>query len=379
MPKALNSQISPVNGLAKEKSQQVLATWQSIEKKGLNPQGFCLVPFTNLILEPGGHVGVCRQKGTEFTVGHLDTNTIEEIWNNSTMQKWRQEFLEGNPQICATEMKYKKCHLCPENNQLLPFVELNPIQKKLPIKLTANLNGFCNLECKMCDVWELPNRYYDSTTFWEEGEKKIFPFIKEIDFLSGEPFLQKDTYKLIKKISHLNPHCKWSFTTNLHWILTSTIKQHLDKIHLKNLIISIDGVQKKTYESIRLKGKFSFVLKNIQRMIEYNKERTNLKHGPFNIHMNFLVQKDNWKEVFQALDFCKDHNISPFLTFLYRPFELSLLHFSLKEKKEVLDTWFKHIHSHNIMFVKRVLSPLIDSLPKYEKGFYLLEIKNLLS
>ena len=69
------------------------------------PENFCIIPFVNMIFNPGGSVSVCRQKGTEHQVGHLDENSIEDIWNNSYMQKWRNEFLTGEVKICKKEMR----------------------------------------------------------------------------------------------------------------------------------------------------------------------------------------------------------------------------------------------------------------------------------
>src|SRR5579885_2048245 len=50
---------------------------EEVTRRGL-PATFCHVPFTALILEPDGRVGSCRVKGTEFSVGNLKTQTLEE-------------------------------------------------------------------------------------------------------------------------------------------------------------------------------------------------------------------------------------------------------------------------------------------------------------
>ena len=46
------------------------------------PERFCHMPFSTLLLEPDGHVGGCRLKGTEFEVGNLKTHTLDEIRGN---------------------------------------------------------------------------------------------------------------------------------------------------------------------------------------------------------------------------------------------------------------------------------------------------------
>src|SRR5690606_40522164 len=93
----------------------------SIRKK--LPAGFCPVPFTTIILEPDGKVGLCRNKGNDFPVGTLSFDSIEEIWdirNSEKARKWRREFIEGKHEICKNEVAYRKCNMDLHFNDLLP-------------------------------------------------------------------------------------------------------------------------------------------------------------------------------------------------------------------------------------------------------------------
>ena len=130
-----------------EKLNEAKNIINEFEKFGFQKNGFCLVPFTTIILEPNGNVGVCRLHGTDKAIGSLNNNTIEEIWNGTHLKKWRREFLDGKPEICKNQIKNKNCNLCIENNKLLNSVEFNETQTTPIQKLTANFNGFCNLKC----------------------------------------------------------------------------------------------------------------------------------------------------------------------------------------------------------------------------------------
>ena len=90
------------------------------------PRHFCVVPFTNLILNPSGKVSVCRQKGTDHYIGDLTTSTIEEIWNSEYLKSWRKEFLDGNPNICKKEIENDQCHLGSGSYFFLKDVSLVP-------------------------------------------------------------------------------------------------------------------------------------------------------------------------------------------------------------------------------------------------------------
>ena len=44
---------------------------KEFKKKGLH-ENFCLVPFTTVQLEADGNINMCRQKGTEFSIGNIN-------------------------------------------------------------------------------------------------------------------------------------------------------------------------------------------------------------------------------------------------------------------------------------------------------------------
>ena len=345
-------------------SKEVL---QEYQKLGL-PQKFCSVPFTTLLLEPDGLVGACRQKGCEFPMGRLQDNTLEEIWNGEKIRQWRREFLEGKPKICAREVRHFNCHSCPEYNSLLPDVEISEVQNKMPSRIAFNLNGKCNLECKMCHVWQKPNGFYDSIEFWETLPHLVKD-LKEIELLSGEPFIQKDTYKLIDQISELRPTCQWVFTTNANWKLTDYVKEKLDKIKIRNLIVSLDSLVPENYEKIRKKGNLDLALSNLDDLMAYEKDRIARGLSPLNIKINFLVQKDNWRELGSFQDFRVQKGVEIFRTFLYEPFEHSLLSLPENERVEILEYFLTHLTKEQTAM--RVILPLLDSVhPIYRAQYF---------
>jgi cyclic pyranopterin phosphate synthase len=352
-----------------QKSQR--ETSQQFQDYHLDRTSFCVMPFTTIILEPDGNIGVCRHKGSKYTFGNLRHNTLDEIWESEKIQEWRNDFKLGKKVICKTELTDRHCNQCPELNKLLPFAEIeNSINPKI-IRLTANLNGKCNLKCHMCDVWQLPNGFYTEENFWKPARERFFKEIKEVDLLSGEPFIQSDTYKLIDEISSVNPNCSWTFTTNLHWQLTDIIKSKLDQIKIKNFIISIDSLDVQTYKKIRYPGDLNFVLKNLDNLLKYQELRISKEMSSLNIRLNFLLQSDNWQEAQSIIRFCLKRKIIPFITFLYEPSELSLLTFDYNKRIEVLDFYFNNYSKNDLLFMQRIIKPLIRSLTKIDYIYYL--------
>jgi cyclic pyranopterin phosphate synthase len=223
----------------------------------------------------------------------------------------------------------------------------------------------------MCDVWQLPNGFYTEENFWKPARERFFKEIKEVDLLSGEPFIQSDTYKLIDEISSVNPNCSWTFTTNLHWQLTDIIKSKLDQIKIKNFIISIDSLDVQTYKKIRYPGDLNFVLKNLDNLLKYQELRISKEMSSLNIRLNFLLQSDNWQEAQSIIRFCLKRKIIPFITFLYEPSELSLLTFDYNKRIEVLDFYFNNYSKNDLLFMQRIIKPLIRSLTKIDYIYYL--------
>lgn len=343
----------------------------------INTQLFCPVPFTNISLEPNGDVGVCQQKGNDFLVGSLQTQSLEEIWNGEKMRGWREEFLVVKPKTCSNEIRHQMCHLSQEEHALFKnnFVTTN--QPRI-LKLTANFNGKCNLKCIMCDVWPRENGFYTEQNFWKWARVLLFPNLVEIKMLSGEPFIQADTYQLIQEVSTLNPSVKWAFTTNLNWRLNQKILAYLDQIDIKEFIVSIDGASKSTYERIRLQGRFGFVLKNLEALVKYQTKRN------FNIYWNYLVQIDNRHELIDAFKLMSSFSITPFFTFLYRPHNLSLLSLSENERLDFINKTLDFFPSNDMYRLRRVILPVFESLSIenkkmliYKKGDLLLFDKAL--
>jgi radical SAM protein with 4Fe4S-binding SPASM domain len=343
-----------------------------VSKQDIDFEKFCVVPFTTIILEPNGDVGVCRQKGTEFIFGNIKDNTLEEIWNGEKLTSWRKEFISGEIDTCTKEMKHMRCHQCKENNQMLDALNFDNLLESKIIKLTANFNGQCNLQCQMCHIWKMPNGLYDEVNFWEYAKESLFKTIHEIDMLSGEPLIQKDTFRLINEVSDVNPECKWTITTNAHWKLNDHIQSHLDKIVLKNLIVSIDSLDKETYYKIRYPGKIDLVLQNLEELIRYKNERQSNGLQPFNIHWNFLAQKDNWREIPEVLKYTQDRGILPFVTFLYEPEEYSLLTLPPHEQKEIITYLIENTLHKDLPQIRRVILPLIESQSIADKKTYLM-------
>lgn len=332
------------------------------------PSNFCIVPFTNLIFNPGGRISVCRQKGTDHSIGHLDKNSVDEIWNNEYIKTWREEFLTGNVKICSNEQNQQACHLSSTNYHFFEKAEFNIIQEKKLLKITANFNGQCNLECKMCHVWQMENGYYDKNNFWENAETDFFPYIKEIELLSGEPFIQKDTYRLIDIISAVNNDCYWSFTTNAHWKLNDVVIKSLDRIKIKNIIISVDSLKPDIFAEIRMGGSLKKLLQTIDDLLLYEKNRLEQNKSSLGLTLHFLAMRDNFLEALDVISFCEAKGLRHCLRTLEAPESLSVLTLPYDERQELLNTFVGRASCAQLKKAMRAITPLIEKLSPVDRA-----------
>ena len=313
----------------------------------MNPkeaQDFCPIPFLQLQLNPLGNVSACCYSN-EYSVGNIKDSTIESIWNGEKMRSWRREFIDGKPRICANALRSFRCH---ENyRHLIPEARLTETQDSMPKRLDLRLNGQCNLECVMCDVWRQPNALYEDSDFWKIGPEKIFPFLLEVDMLGGEPFIQKDTYRLIDAVSAVNPKCTWGFITNAQYIFNERLRATLDKIQIRHLHVSLDGIRAETYASIRKKGDLGKSLRTLDAFLDYRSERRRRDGREFVIFASICVQRANWQELPEFLDYCKERRIQPIVQNVIGRPHLELTTLPTEEKRSVESFLKNHLARHS--------------------------------
>lgn len=343
------------------------------------PEKFCPVPFSTLVFEANGNVCMCRQKGAEFAVGDIQTQTVEEIWNGAMLKGIREEFLSGNIRTCAQEIARDACNLAADHAELLQRADFAVHQNRLPLKITPNFNGRCNLECPMCHIWKFPNGLYDTLDFWPKLEKELLPHLIEIDTFSGEPFLQKDTYRLIKLAAKTNPSIFWSFTTNGNWRFNPYVREHLDSIEIKNFNFSIDTISPENYPKIRKNGDLQRMLETFHQVRAYGNERVRAGRVPFKLTIICVVQRDNWQDLPSMLAFRRETGALLELPCLIWPAELSLQRFDEAMRIQIIEYLLEKVPESDLPSCRRVFTVLFEGMSPIERARLVLEFKRRLS
>ena len=160
-----------------------------------------------------------------------------------------------------------------------------------PSFLTIEPTNICNLKCHECpsgmDILTRPKGNIDVNLF----EKIISEAHKDLIYLNlyfqGEPFINKDVFKLIEIARKKNIYIEAS--TNGHFLDDENCKKIIGS-GLNSIIISLDGLDEQTYEKYRSGGNYNKVIKGINNLVIW---KSSLKSKTPFIKLQFLVLKHN--------------------------------------------------------------------------------------
>ncbi len=295
----------------------------------------CPLPFTQLSLHSSGKITPCCHL-IDYELGNINQNSISEIWNCDKLRKLRTEFLEGEIVTCHRRIFEIHCNFYHPDLDI--HVEHKAIQTAPVKRLDLMLNGKCNLKCIMCDNWLQPNDVYNDDNFWLYSTEHVFPYLQEIEVHGGEPFIQKDVFRLIETVSKVNNKCQWVFTTNGQFVLSPQIKSYFDKVKLSSISVSIDSLHDETFAAIRKNGKLRKTISMLDDLIDYREKMTG---DTFLIVLNVVIQKENWSELPTIIEFCRKRGIKTFPYFLTTPSSLSLNSCTPQEKEKILEFYIE--------------------------------------
>jgi radical SAM protein with 4Fe4S-binding SPASM domain len=172
-----------------------------------------------------------------------------------------------------------------------------------PITLMLEPTNFCNLKCPLCPTGQgLIKRKKESLSF-EKAKIILNQLGPEIIHLRlwnwGEPFLDKDFFKIVKYAKKYNLFVNTS--TNAFFLTREIAKKIVDS-ELDELIISLDGASEESYKKYRKQGSFEKVLNSIKE-INYQKKLQNKKFPK--IKLQFIIMKHNQHEIKDIIKIAK--------------------------------------------------------------------------
>jgi radical SAM protein with 4Fe4S-binding SPASM domain len=297
-----------------------------------NRSSFCYAPTSNMYFSQNGEVKVCCHN-TEYTIGKYPQQTIHEIWNSPeaiTLREHMKKFdLNHGCSYCAFEMELRNFTQSPSRH----FDKFSR-EQHYPSMMEFLLTNTCNLECVMCTgeysssirknrekLAPLVSPYNKN---FVEQLKEFIPSLREARFSgSGEAFSIDLNFEIWEQIIALNPQCVITIQSNGTY-LNSRIKDILNRGRFE-IGISLDSLNHKTFESIRVNAKFDRVMENIQYFSKYCKRTSN------RFSIATCIMRNNWHELPDFVKFC--NSMDAYATFhkVWFPEEFALNNLSFDE------------------------------------------------
>ncbi|WP_405398115.1 GTP 3',8-cyclase MoaA [Maribacter sp. Asnod2-G09] len=162
----------------------------------------------------------------------------------------------------------------------------------------------CNLRCNYCMPEEGINFAKNDKLFTIDELVKLSEIvvsqgIDKIRITGGEPFVRKDLMVLLRSLSKLDGLNDISVTTN-----ATLIGPHIDELKelgIKNINVSMDAINRETFERITRRDHYDVVYNNMIRLITEG----------FNVRINFIaLEGQNTDDILPMLELTKHYNVS---------------------------------------------------------------------
>jgi len=177
------------------------------------------------------------------------------------------------------------------------IMERRTALSSLPVSLICALTNRCNTRCIMCSTWKEP---------WELPQKtyrevfSLLPYLEHVIWLGGEVFLYPDFGRLLDETGKY-PWMKQRINTS-GLMITEEWAELLVRNNVE-LIYSIDAAVPETYEHIRQGGRYEDLIRSLERVCSMRE-----KHNrEFELFMNVVVMKSNYRELAAVLDLAKKY------------------------------------------------------------------------
>ncbi|CAM3339692.1 GTP 3',8-cyclase MoaA [Zobellia roscoffensis] len=162
----------------------------------------------------------------------------------------------------------------------------------------------CNLRCNYCMPAEGINFAKNDKLFKIEelsrlSEILVSQGVDKIRITGGEPFVRKDLMVLMRNLSQMKGLNDISVTTNA--TLIGPYIDELKELGIKNINVSMDAINKETFEKITRRNQYDTVHNNIIRLITEG----------FNVRINFIaLEGQNTEDILPMLELTKHYEVS---------------------------------------------------------------------
>ncbi|HUP56973.1 MAG TPA: radical SAM protein [Bdellovibrionota bacterium] len=283
----------------------------------------CLAPSSNMYFNMYGQAAPCWLT-LEFAPQY-PYRSIRDLW-------FGEEFEGFRKRIAGNDLS-GPCNVCQRNirNRVFTSTLARAYDHDYPASVYPTIMEFelsntCNLECIMCkgtlsstirrDRDHLPPMKAPYDDAFVDQLEEFIPHLKEARFNGGEPLLQKICWDIWERMRKLNPAIEITVATN-GTTLGDRARRMLEAGRFR-VNLSLDSLEKETYESIRVNASLESTLANTEWFGEYCRR----KGTNFCIMVNPM--RNNWREMPSFVRFCAEKRYYLWFNTIWRPPHLAL-------------------------------------------------------
>ena len=304
----------------------------NMSREKLQRVSLCHAPFTNLLFVQSGDIMVCHYN-RGFVVGSYPESDLMSVWNGSKLKELRRSLNDYQPlescSFCHQEILNDRFY----SSGCKKYDYLASRNHRYPKMMEFQLSNHCNLECIMCSgeysssirknrERGLPYFNPYDARFIQEVEK-FLPYLEYASFTGGEPFLNELYFQIWDRISVLNPNLKVSISSNAT-VLNDRVKKVLSSLNCE-LTLSIDSIEKETYEHIRKGASLKTTLEHLEYFTNYAVKNKRL------LSIKSVIMRDNVKDIPRLYRNFHNQGIQLYPKLVWVPFEHSLKYAEVAE------------------------------------------------
>lgn len=208
---------------------------------------FCIMPWVHLHVTQHGTVSPCCQAPwqAEQSFGHIDLDSIEVLWNNEKIRRFRQSMLVGKRDSRCARCYEKEASGWTSLRQITNerFTEhFSKVQKTAkdgsiadqPVYFDLRFSNVCNFKCRICGPWSSSKWHRDGVALGMKSEdapaihscsakpdalfaqfEAFIEGVEEMYFAGGEPLVMEEHYRILELlIKHKKFDTRLFYNTN---------------------------------------------------------------------------------------------------------------------------------------------------------------------
>lgn len=296
----------------------------------------CLAPYGNLYLGPQGEVRACCANANYL--GNIRVQRLPEIWGGVQHVDLRRRLKDGDFSLGCSYCAWEGEQGMGVYARVYDGLKVRSTSPRYPTRIEFALTNACNLQCTMCNGENssairlhregrlAAPRAYDDQFFDDLAE--FVPHLTQASFVGGEPFLGAENFRVWDLLAERNPGAEIGITTNgTQW--SARVERVLDAL-APAITVSVDGMTKPTFESVRVGADFDEVLANVERFVAHGRrvaKRVNFSH---------CLMPQNHHEFGDLLVYAEERDIHVHVAVVTTPAECALERRSRDELRRVL-------------------------------------------